>query len=130
MLTFYWPVSPGEWLGFVAAALSLGLGLLALVSPRAAFWMTRLQPKPNSSDAVAEARATLAGPFIALGGGFILLAQPLIALVLGAAWALTAFGRLVSMVADRSFSRFNLLAMLFEALVATAALAAPLGYVA
>jgi dipeptide/tripeptide permease len=130
MISFYWPQTNGEWLGFAVAAITLALGLMAFVMPRIAFALTRLQPRPSAPDAVAEARATLAGPFIALGLGVILLAQPLITLVLGAAWGLTAIGRLVSMLADRAFSRFNALALLFEGAMALAALAGPLMWVA
>jgi hypothetical protein len=128
-MSIYWPQTLGEQLGFVVAALTLLIGLLALVSPRVAFGLTRLHPKAHAPDAIAEARATLAGPFIALGGGAILLAQPLISLVLGAAWAVTALGRAVSLLVDRSWSRFNFGALLFETLMALGAFAGPLSWI-
>jgi dipeptide/tripeptide permease len=130
MISFYWPQTTGEWLGFTVAAITAALGLMAFLMPRVAFLLTRLQPKPTSPDAIAEARATLAGPFIALGLGAILLAQPLITLILGASWAVTAAGRLLSIIADRAVSRFNIAGFVFEAAMALAALAGVLGWIA
>jgi Domain of unknown function (DUF4345) len=130
MMSIYWPQTPGEMLGFGVAVFTLALGLAALLIPRIAFALTRLQPRPDRPDAIAEGRATLAGPFIALGLGAILLAQPLIALVLGAAWAATAAGRLLSILFDRSGSLFNSAALAFEIAMAAAALAGPLGWIA
>lgn len=129
-MSYYWPMSMGEHLGFAVAAVTLMLGLAALLSPHAGLAMTRLQPRPDAPDAIAEVRSSLAGPMIGIGGAAIVLAQPLLMLALGASWGAAALGRLLSMVVDRSASRFNAATFLFEAAMAAAALAGPLGYVA
>jgi hypothetical protein len=128
MITIYWPQTPGEMLAFGVAAITALLGIAAFLAPRFAFRLTGLTPA--RADAVAEGRATLAAPYIALGVGAILFAQPFVTLVLGAAWALAAAGRALSMVADRAASAFNAGAFAFEALMAAGALAAVLGWVA
>jgi dipeptide/tripeptide permease len=128
MITIYWPQTLGESLGFGVAVLTALLGLLAFVAPRMAFQIARLEAKVP--DAIAEGRASFGGVFLALGLGTILLSQPLVTLVLGGVWAMIALGRLVSMVFDGSVSRYNIAGMLFELVLAAAALAGPLNYIA
>lgn len=127
MITIYWPQTLGESLGFGVAALTALLGLLAFVAPRIAFMIARIEAKVP--DAIAEGRASFGGVFLALGLGTILLAQPLVTLVLGGVWAMTALGRMVSMVFDRAFSTYNVAATLLELALAACALAGPLGYI-
>lgn len=127
MISIYWPQTLGESLGFGVAAFTALLGLLAFVAPRVAFMIARIEAKVP--DAIAEGRASFGGVFLALGLGTILLAQPLVTLVLGGVWAMTALGRMVSMVFDRAFSKYNMAATLFELALAACALAGPLGYI-
>ncbi|MGL4404162.1 MAG: DUF4345 family protein [Notoacmeibacter sp.] len=127
MIEIYWPQTLGESLSFGVAAFTALLGLLAFLAPRMAFNIARIEAKVP--DAIAEGRASFGGVFLALGLGTILLAQPLVTLVLGGVWAMTAFGRMVSMVFDRAFSTYNVAATLLELLLAAAALAGPLGYI-
>lgn len=128
MIEIYWPQTLGETLSFGVAAFTALLGLLAFLAPRLAFKIVRLEAKVP--DAIAEGRASFGGVFLALGLGTIILAQPLVTLVLGGVWVMTALGRLVSMIFDRAISFYNVLAMLFELLLGAAALAGPLGYIA
>ncbi len=128
MISIYWPQTLGEGLGFGVAAFTALLGLLAFVAPRVAFAIARIEAK--APDAIAEGRASFGGVFLALGLGTILLAQPLVTLVLGGVWAMTALGRVVSMVFDRSLSTYNVAATVLESALAAAALAGPLGYIA
>jgi Domain of unknown function (DUF4345) len=128
MIEIYWPQTLGEGLSFGVAATTALLGLLAFVAPRAAFTIARIETKVP--DAIAEGRASFGGVFLALGLCTILLAQPLVTLVLGAAWAMMALGRIVSMIFDRAVSTYNIAGTLFEIVLAIAALASPLGYIA
>jgi hypothetical protein len=128
MISIYWPQTLGEGLGFGVAVFTALLGLLAFVAPRVAFMIARIEAKVP--DAIAEGRASFGGVFLALGLGTVLLAQPLVTLVLGGVWAMTALGRMVSMIFDRALSPYNIGATVFELLLAAAALAGPLGYIA
>ena len=49
---------------------------------------------------IAEARSTMGGFYLGLGLAALLLAQPMIYLALGAAFALAAFARILSMLSD------------------------------
>jgi hypothetical protein len=127
MISIYWPQTLGESLGFGVAVFTALLGLVAFIAPRLAFTIARI--KARVPDAIAEGRASFGGVFLALGLGTLILAQPLVTLVLGGVWAMTAMGRIVSMIFDRSFSAYNLAATVLELALAAAAMAGPLGYV-
>jgi hypothetical protein len=58
-----------------------------------------------------------------------LLAQPLIYLTLGICWALTAFGRLISILSDRGGTVVNWLWLVVEMALAALALGFALGMV-
>jgi Domain of unknown function (DUF4345) len=128
MISIYWPQTLGEGLGFGVAVFTALVGLLAFVAPRIGFAISRLEAKVP--DAIAEGRASFGGVFLALGLGTLLLAQPLVTMVLGGVWAMTAVGRVVSMIFDRAVSPYNIAATVLEAVLAAAALAGPLGYIA
>ncbi len=125
MIDFYTPQSLGEWLSFVSAAITIGFGLVALVFARSTLSLLRLQPKPESPEALSESRGTLAGFYLGVGITTILFAQPFLIMALGAGWAFTVFGRFVSMVVDRGFTVFNVVSVLLEIALA----AGPLLYV-
>ncbi len=125
----YWPATTGEWLAFAVAAITLVFGLLLLVLPRLSLKIVRMQTAPSHPDAIAEARGTMSGFYLASAVSCLLLAQPFLYLVLGLGWAFTAFGRLVSILVDRAGSRFNWLSLLFEAAMAALPLAFVFGYV-
>jgi len=96
---FSWPFTQGEWLAWVSAVVTILLGLVALAAPRARL---RLRDAEGVADAAAEARGQLGGFYIGIGVAAIMFAQPLVYTALGFAWALAAFGRLLSMIVDRS----------------------------
>tara|TARA_R110002020_G_scaffold6689_24_gene28453 strand:- start:204 stop:593 length:390 start_codon:yes stop_codon:yes gene_type:complete len=127
MIEFYWPMSQGEWLAWCAAVVTVAFGLMLLVAPRLSFRILRLQTAPDHPEAVSEARATMAGFYLGIGLCALLLAQPLIYLALGAGWAFTAFGRIISMLSDRGLTGYNLASVVIEAVLAGAALAYGLG---
>lgn len=126
---FPWPMSQGEWLAWSVAAFTLLFGLAMLFAPGLTLRLLRLQPKADHPEAVAEARATMAGFYIGVGLASILLAQPLIYLTLGACWALTAFGRIVSMLSDDGNTMLNWFRLVVEIVLAGLVLAFALGFV-
>lgn len=122
---FPWPSSQGEWLAWSAAAATLLFGVILFFTPRLAFRLLRLQARPDNPEAIAQARATMAGFFLGVGLCCILLAQPLVYMALGVSWLFTAFGRLVAMMSDGANTPYNWVAIVLE--LALAAL--PLGFV-
>jgi hypothetical protein len=129
-MEFYAPQSLGEWLSFASAAVTVLFGIFCLVLPRTTLKLLRLQTMPDAPEAVSESRATIAGFYLGIGITTILLAQPFLALALGAGWAFTAIGRIVSMVLDRGFTPFNLVSVLIELALAAGPLLYVFGYVA
>jgi hypothetical protein len=107
MIEFYWPMTQGEWLAWCSALVTIGFRPSVLFAPQLSLKILRLQTLPDHPEAVSEARATMAGFYLGIGLCAILFAQPLIYLALGAGWAFTAFGRIISMMSDRGATLFN-----------------------
>ncbi len=127
---FPWPYSQGEWLAWSCAVITLLFGLLMLFAPGLVLKVLRLQTTPNHPEAVSEARATMSGFYIGTGLACILLAQPLLYLALGLCWALTAFGRIISMLSDNGNTIYNWLWLVAEIVLAAMALTFALGLIA
>ncbi len=117
---FPWPYSQGEWLAWTAAVITGLLGLLSLIAPRRALRGLGLRPVDGRADGLAAARAQLGGFYLGVGLAAILFAQPLIYMALGAAWALAALGRIITIASDRGGSF-----AIWIGLFATLALAVP-----
>ncbi len=115
---FPWPLSFGEWLAWSCAVFTILVGLFLLFAPETGLRMFRLQTRPDHPEAVAAARANLAGFYLGLGIACVLLAQPLLYLALGLCWALTGFGRLVSMLSDDGNTLYNWIALAIEIVLA------------
>lgn len=98
---FPWPYSQGEWLAWAAAAITVALGLIAVFAPRFTLRSLGLRSIDGRAGGLAAARAQLGGFYIGIGLAAILFAQPLVYMALGAAWALAALGRIVSITSDR-----------------------------
>ena len=96
-------------------AVTVFFGVVLLFAPRIAFRLFRLQTKPEHPEAIAEARATMAGFYLGLGLCCVLLAQPLLYMALGFSWLFTAFGRIVSMMSDRGNTLYNWIWLVFDA---------------
>ncbi|MBO6717183.1 MAG: DUF4345 family protein [Rhizobiaceae bacterium] len=120
--TFPWPMSIGEWLAWSCAALTILLGLLLLFAPETGLRIFRLQTVPDHPEAVATARANMAGFYLGLGISCLLLAQPFLYLALGLSWALTGFGRLISMLSDDGSTAYNWVVLAIEIALALMAL--------
>jgi uncharacterized membrane protein HdeD (DUF308 family) len=128
--TFPWPVTQGEWLAWVSAAVTVLLGAVLLFAPGLSFRLFRLPPKPERPEAYAAARANMAGFYLGLGLCCLLLGnQPFLYMALGFSWLFTAFGRIVSMMSDRGTGLANWLWLAFDLVLSALALAFALGFV-
>jgi hypothetical protein len=129
MIEFYWPMTQGEWLAWSSALVTILFGLMLLFAPRLSLKILRLQTLPDHPEAVSEARATMAGFYLGVGICAMLFAQPLVYLALGGGWALTAFGRIISMMSDRGVTFYNLVSVVIEVLLAAGPLLYGLGWI-
>jgi len=128
-LAFPWPFSQGEWLAWSSAVATILFGLIALFAPRLTFKVLRLETRPDHPEAVAEARGTISGFWLGLGLCCVLLAQPMLYMALGVSWALTAFGRLVSMMSDGANTPYNWISLLLAIVLAALPLVFAFGLV-
>ena len=125
-IAFPWPTTQGEWLAWSAAAITVLFGLVLLVAPRLSLRVLRLQTVEGHPEAVAAARATMAGFHLGVGLCCILLGpQIFVYMALGFSWLFTAFGRVVSMLSDRGGTFPNWMSLLVELTLG----ALPLSYV-
>jgi hypothetical protein len=120
---FPWPLSQGEWLAWSSAAVTVLFGLILFFAPGLSLRILRLQTTPNHPEALSEARATMSGFYLGLGLCAILY------IALGLSWALTAFGRLVSMMSDRGNTLYNWVSLVLEIVLAAMPLVFALGLV-
>ena len=122
MLEYVWPQTNGEWLAWTSACLMLVFGLWMFLIPR--WWLTFVGLAPDSQyqDApqiLTAMRGTIAGGNIGLGLAVLILhPQPLLYIALGSTMLFRAIGRIVSMAIDQADSKINLIAWIFEGLMA------------
>jgi hypothetical protein len=127
---FPWPMSQGEWLAWSSAAVTVLFGALLFFAPALSLRILRLQTAPNHPEAVAEARATMAGFYLGLGLCCLLLgSQPFLYMALGLSWGFTAFGRIVSMLSDKGHTIYNWVSLVLEVALAAMPLVYALGLV-
>ncbi|MCT7376501.1 DUF4345 family protein [Chelativorans salis] len=126
---FPWPYSQGEWLAWGAAVFTALFGLVAMFAPRLSLRVLRLRAVEHHPEALSESRSLLGGFYVGIGLSAILFAQPLIYMTLGIAWALAAFGRIVSMMSDRGGTLFNWIVLLVMLALAALPMAFALGFV-
>lgn len=129
MLTLIPPQTLGEYLAWTSAIITIIFGLICFFAPRLTYRILRLQTHPDVPEALSESRATMSGFYLATGILAIVFQQPFIWMVLGAGWAFTALGRLVSIFADRGNTSFNWGSLAFEVALAAAPLAFALGFI-
>ncbi|WP_206453358.1 AGROH133_08824 family phage infection protein [Aurantimonas marina] len=129
-MDFALPQTNADMLPFAVAALTALFGLVALFAPRITLRALRLQTGERHPEAVAEARATIAGFWLGVGVVTLLLYnQPFVQMTLGAGWLFTSFGRLVSILSDHGSTAYNWLMFFLALALATAALAPVFGLV-
>ncbi|MDO9416504.1 AGROH133_08824 family phage infection protein [Pararhizobium sp.] len=123
-MEFYIPAETGEFLAFCAAGVTGLLGLFMFLAPGLTFRALGLIQREGRQGALSEARSTMGGFHLGVGLAAILLAQPMVYLALGSAFALAFFGRLLSMMSDGANSPMNWVYLLLQGALA----ALPLGY--
>lgn len=126
---FPWPFSQGEWLAWSSAVVTVLFGLILFFAPGLSLRLLRLQTTPEHPEALSEARATMSGFYLGLGLTCILFAQPMLYIALGVSWALTAFGRIVSMMSDRGNTLYNWVSVAVEIVLAALPLVFAFGLV-
>ena len=72
----------------------------------------------------------MSGFYLGLSICCILFAQPMLWVALGVSWAITAFGRLISMMSDRGNTPYNWISIAMELVLAALPLLFAFGFIA
>lgn len=123
-MEFYFPTEFGEQLAFGAAAVAALIGTLVMFAPGLTLKFFALQPRDFRPEGYGAARSA-GGLMVGFSATALMLAQPTLYLAFGAAMALAAFGRILSIMSDRGNTLRNFLLLIVEILLA----ALPLFYV-
>lgn len=123
-MEFYFPTEFGEQLAFGAAAVAALIGALVMFAPGLTLKFFALQPREFRPEGYGAARSA-GGLIVGFSATALMLAQPTLYLAFGAAMALAAFGRILSIMSDRGNTLRNFLLLVVEILLA----ALPLLYV-
>ncbi|PPJ45320.1 DUF4345 domain-containing protein [Rhizobium sp. KAs_5_22] len=123
-MEFYFPTEFGEQLAFGAAAVAALIGALVMFAPGLTLKFFALQPRELRPEGYGAARSA-GGLIVGFSATALMLAQPTLYLAFGAAMALAAFGRILSIMSDRGNTLRNFLLLVVEILLA----ALPLFYV-
>lgn len=113
-LSFGLPRNNGGLVTAIVAFVTTGIGILYFVLPHSALSFLDLEARINHPAAVGEMRGLPAGFYMGAGVTGLLVPSVFTALVLGMCWMASAAGRIVSILFDRGFTRFNLLMLAFE----------------
>ena len=123
-MNFYFPMEPGEQLAFISAVMACLMGCVALFAPGYALRFSGFEDREFRSTARAAVRSS-GGLLIGFAGTALMLAQPMVYLAFGAALALAAFGRTLSILSDGPSKLRSKLLLVVEILLASL----PLAYV-
>jgi len=105
---------------YLAAAVTVLLGLLGLVFPGSAMRLVGLEVSRPLG--LLDVRATYGGLFVALGAFPILSGEPLAFQMLGVAWLAAGLARMVFTPVDRVWTRENIAGIAVELGLGAAAL--------
>ncbi len=131
MIEFVWPQTNGEWWAWSSALYLVLSGIWLLVAPRWWLSIVGLQTATNHPETLAQLRGPLGGGRIGLGLAVLMLhPQPLLYLALGSMYIFSALGRLLSIIVDKGNTKYNWIALIFDALLAYSPIAYALGYIA
>ena len=123
-MELYFPTELPEQLAFISAALVAVLGLLTTLFPARVLRASGFVTGVIASEGFGATRS-VGGLHLGLGLAALALAQDFTYLMLGAALALAAAGRLFSLFVDRGISIKSLLVLSIQLVLA----GLPLGYV-
>lgn len=125
------PQTQADLAVYASAAVTGLVGLFALFAPRLLLQAMRFRAADIHPAAVAEMRSTVGGFYVGIGlMGILFFEQFTIPLMLGTAWLVAAFGRLVSILSDRGPGLTNALLLLADLALAMLPLAALFGLLA
>ena len=127
-MELYFPTDLGEQLAFCSAAFTALIGLIMMFAPGYTYRFLRLQVREGRSEAYAEGRS-IGGFYLGFGLTAIMLAQTMIYVALGAAFALAAFGRILSIMSDKGSVFLNLVLLVVQLALAALPLLYGLGYI-
>ena len=128
-MEFYFPAEFGEQLAFGAAAISAVIGLFFMFAPGMTLRAFGLQPAGERRGGYTLVRSSLAGFYLGLGAAALLLAQPMVYLAFGAAFALSVFGGILSILSDGGATMRNCLLMVVHFVLAALSLSYVFGLV-
>lgn len=128
-MEFYLPATTGEWLAWSAAVVTAFAGIVMLFAPGITMKLMRLQPINTRPEAYSSIRAVLAGPYLGIGLGCLIFAQPFLWVVLGSVWGFALFGRFISMMSDKGATFYNIIAAVIEFALAAGPLLYAFGFV-
>lgn len=115
------PSEPGAQAAFIAAAVSIVLGLAFLVFPGYFGRFVGLESRETRPGAIGELRA--AGGFLAgLALATLMFDQPVLYTALGVSLAIAAFGRIISLMSDQAATLLNFLLLVVQVVLAGATL--------
>lgn len=112
------PVETGEQLAFGVAAFSILLGLTMMIAPGFALRVLGFAPAEGRSGPYGEMRSTMGGFYFGSGLAAILVAQPFVYFSLGVAYALAAFGRILSILSDGGTTLRNYILLVVQLILA------------
>jgi len=121
-MEFYFPTELGEQLAFLSAAATAIIGCFILFAPGLTLKALGLNTAEGRPEGLGAARS-VGGLMIGFSGTALLLAQPTVYLAFGAAVALSAFARILSIMSDHGSTWRNLLLLVVQCVVASLALA-------
>jgi hypothetical protein len=108
-----YPTAPGAQAAFIAAAVAILIGLFMLLFPVTAGKILGLESRETRPGAIGELRAS-GGFLLGLAAAALMFDQPPFYTALGLAFAVAAFGRIISLMSDRSASMVNILLLLAQ----------------
>jgi hypothetical protein len=123
-MEFYFPTETGEQLAFLAATAAALIGCFVLFAPGLTLKLLGLAVTGDRPEGLGAARSA-GGLIVGFSGTALLLAQPTVYLAFGAALALAAFARILSIMSDHGGTWRNMLLLVVEIVLA----ALPLAYV-
>ncbi|MBC2772669.1 DUF4345 domain-containing protein [Rhizobium sp. AQ_MP] len=121
-MEFYFPTEPGEQLAFLSAVATAVIGCFILFAPGLTLKALGLSAAEGRPEGLGAARS-IGGLMVGFSGTALLLAQPTVYLAFGAAVALSAFARILSIMSDHGGTWRNLLLLVVQVLIASLSLA-------
>jgi hypothetical protein len=116
-----YPSAPGAQAAFIAAAVAILIGLFMLIFPVTSGKILRLESRETRPGAIGELRAS-GGFLLGLAVSALMFEQPPFYTALGLAFAVSAFGRVISLMSDRAASLVNVLLLFLQVALAGALL--------